>query len=257
MPTYTYDDHRYDDRCEPVKRTSAVPYRQRRFRITEDEDVEPMEEEEVQEVIIPTRRSSHQLVLRDTSNRQPARMRNRTTETIPIQSISSQKIQPTRQPITRRGLLTVFGSGATVFASGLVGASYAQIKYSEVLHQFSEGKSPATSLALVCGHNHDSARNPTWLHAYLTDDIINFVELPAGDASKAHIYQSQSLREVGYQGSLSNVYLELLASVVSGGAHQVILRATCEDVALLTRPLIVQWLLVDSKGYFHTAQPQK
>lgn len=261
IPEPQYDDNVGKRRGTTTRRYTPGMYDTQRI-VTEDVYEEDETEEEgydQPDTVIPRRSSAKlvaPLVLREV--RQPARA---TRDTEAIQKVKTQQIriepaQQTKQPlITRRNLFISAIVGSAAVAGSAMAWSFASTKYSEMQHQMAEGKSPATSLALVCGHNNDSAYNPTQLHAYIAGDKILFVELPAGDPSKAHIYQTQSLHEVGYSGSLANVYIELIPSLVND-THVVIMRATCEDVSLMARAFVVEWKLVSSKGYFHTEQPK-
>lgn len=230
--------------------------------VTEDvyeEDETEEEEYDQPDTVIP-RRGSAKLVapLMLSPIRQPARTRN----TEAIQQVKTQQIrieqpeQPKQPMFSRRRLIT----GAGLLASGSFAlwttSSFGIAKWSEFTDQLASGEFPSVSISLVCGHNNDSETKRTRLHAWLDTEqgYINFMELPANDASKAKIFQT-SLQGM-YSGSLSNVKLDLIPSVV-GNVHQVIMQATCLDVAILAEPLVLQWLLVDNGGYFHTEQPSK
>lgn len=220
---------------------------------------------DVEESAIP-RRSSAKLVLSGT--RQPARTQ-RDTEAIQQIKTKSQKlqvrevepVQPKQPMLSRRNLLLGGGLVATACASvgGVVwmGSSLAITKWYEYMDQLNSGNFPSDSLSIVCGHNHDSNEKKTDLHVCALGDrgYVLFFESPAGDLKKGHVSLIASLRDLGYQGSLSNVSLQLTHHIVDS-AHRVELMIVCRDVALLAEPMAWTCVLVDNGGYFHTPQPK-
>lgn len=196
----------------------------------------------------------------DFAHRRPRRRHTDTDPQVDQRYVNTMPSRVSRRLFWKK--LVTYSAGGVLGLAGLT-ATLGTWLNSELVHmneQFTEGRVPNASISVVVGHA-DSATKQTVIHAFLDGDHITVLELPGGDAAKAGIFQTPSLRQgtqnaQGYQGDLSQVYLSLNDILVGGGKHQILLIAKCGGVGMLQSSVTMLWILVDNgKGHFVGVNP--
>lgn len=176
------------------------------------------------------------------------------------QRVTTGKQRHTDQSPVQRFIVVSKGVARTLIISGCVAGTLALIPIggvvgSNVLHvarQQQQGVTPHIALSKIFGHNHDSIEHPTILRAMVSGDYIDFEEVPAGDFAKVHGFQTESLKDLGYTGDLSEVYLELTVEHVGAGKIQIRLTATIGGVGAwpFVQAISTYWILQDNGDFF-------
>lgn len=185
----------------------------------------------------------------------------------PVQSVSSKPIRrdtsddqaidtskaPSllRRRIMRKGLTLL----AVAAGSGVTGAllvEWAGASWQTLQESLQEGQTAAVSVSLVCGHG-DSQAHPTELHAYVAQDRLHMLELPAGQASKGHLFVSSPLSVLFPPSALTHLFVRIEPEAVSTTTYQVRVElSTARQWFATAGPAV--WLFVDKgRGYFEPA----
>ena len=123
---------------------------------------------------------------------------------------------------------------------------------SHIVHQYEQGATPSISVQGQFNHNNDSREKPTILRAMVSGDYIDFEEVPGGDISKTHGWQSPSIKDMGYTGDLRQVYLQITSEQVGDGKVQIRLTAIMGGVGPwpFVQPVVRYWIFTDNGKFF-------
>lgn len=171
--------------------------------------------------------------------------------------VTTERQRHTDQSLLQQWIAVSKQTARTLIVSGIIGivlviAPVGVTNGLHVVRQQQQGVTPSITLVKVFGHNHDSIEHPTILRAMVSGGSIDFEEVPAGDISKVHGFRTASLKDLGYTGDLSEVYLEITTEHVGNGKIQIRLQATIGGVGEwpFVQPISAYWILEDNGNFF-------
>lgn len=171
------------------------------------------------------------------------------------QAINMEAAKKLQYQITRRRLLRTAAGWIGAACVGGFAVQWGTASLKQLNETLQQGATAASSVTLVCGHQ-DSHLHPTELHAYLGNNAVFLLEIPGGNSSHVHLFQSKPLSSHFKPHELDHAYLQIIPEQVEAGKYQIRLILTGSATGPLAPiPAPAEWLLVDRGGHFEAVQP--
>ncbi len=175
---YITDDYELEE--DERYYNTRMPTSTRRYQISPEEVYQSGNTRyHVRYVDVPKRKSRQELP--------PPNQRERYTD-----EVETALPRSTRQGI-RLHPLAWFGIFCVLLILGWMGLNFAISWYQGVRNDWTYGQQRHFEIDAVVGHNNDSAARPSHFTAENSNGQIIVIELPAGDVSKAKIYQIETV----------------------------------------------------------------
>ncbi|HLZ60508.1 MAG TPA: hypothetical protein VKR06_26480 [Ktedonosporobacter sp.] len=178
----------------------------------------------------------------------------------------AQKVKPQRrsaqrsdQRAPRPGMHPLVYIGLGMFLLGAIWSGMLAIYASFTLNvsdRWAYGPHHMAVLIGVFGHNQDSLAHPTSLRAFIDHGAVCVLEIPAGDAAKAHLLSGQRLSQViGWQGDPAQSVVQL-SLIERGSKPNILVTVLGPSFGWTFQRQTMQMLLVNSGGSFQP-EPQQ
>ena len=171
----TFDDEsEYEIEEDEKYYRTRLPTSSRRYQVSPEQIIQRGNQRlHVRYVDVPKRKSRQQL---------PA-PRERYTEEVEVLPQAKRHLHP----------VAWFGIFLTLLLLGWIGLNFANSWYQGIQNDWTYGTQRHYEVDAVVGHNNDSAAHPSHFTAENNNGQIIVIELPAGDVSKAKIYQIETV----------------------------------------------------------------